>query len=137
MRTIRQISEREIALALVLELAETRTNTFSLLGFYDDDAYFLEDLAERLDVRNDKPFLNKVRRVTRALVAGRALTSEMRGTYKEYCGEPAKQMNYSLPVGKARLLTRGETEHTWAPEQEASFLIRRAYPEPERSDAQP
>lgn len=137
MRTIRQIPEREIAIALVLELAGTRTNTFSLLGFYDDDADFIEALADRLQVPNDKPYRNKVLRVTRNLVAGRALVAEMRGTHKEYMGEPARQMNYSLPPGKARLLARGKTEHTWEPEQEASFLIRRAYPEPDRDDAQP
>jgi len=131
MRTIRQISEREIAIALVLELAEMQGHTFSLLGFYDDDCEFLTDLAERLKVPEDKSFRNKVLRVTRTLVAGRALTAQMRGTHKEYIGEPAKQMDYSLPVGKAGLLTRGRTECTMDPEGEASFLIRRAYPRPE------
>lgn len=131
MRTIRQISEREIAIALVLELAEMRGHTFSLLGFYDDDCEFLTGLAERLKVPEDKSFRNKVLRVTRTLVAGRALTAQMRGTHKEYIGEPAKQMDYSLPVGKASLLTRGQTECTMDPEGEACFLIRRAYPRPE------
>jgi len=34
--------------------------------------------------------------------------------------------------GKASLLTRGETSCTGSPEWEAGFLLRNAYPDPDR-----
>ena len=129
-RTARQVSERELALALVLELAQVRPYRFALLGFYDDDAEYLLALANRIGVKWDKAFHNKVTKVTRRLVSYGVLHSEMRGTQKEYCGEPAKQMEYWLPPGKASLITRGKTEYTMSPEDEAAYLLRRAYPEP-------
>jgi hypothetical protein len=130
-RTARQVSERELALALVLELAETPRHRFALLGFYDDDADFLQALANRVQVEWDKAFHNKITRVSRRLVNYGVLYSEMRGTYKEYIGEPSKQMEYWLLPGKANLLTRGQTDYTMSPEGEASFLLRHAYPAPE------
>lgn len=132
LRPVRKVSEREMALALVLELAESGRPSFSLLGFYDNDAGFVDDLARRLNVdADDKAYLNKLTKVVRTLARHNALLAEMRGTHKYYIGEPAKQMEYSLPVGKAALLTRGQTEFTMTPEGEAAFLIRRAYPAPE------
>ena len=130
-RTARQISEREIALSLVLELAESGLMDFSMMGFYDDDAEFLHDLADRLQVECDKKFLNKVTKVVRRLVSYGVLYAKMCGTHKEYIGEPAKQMNYWLPPGKANLLTRGKTDFTMTPDGEAAYLLRRAYPEPD------
>ena len=121
--------ESEIALALVLELAHTQGETFSLMGFYDHDVNFVEGLAERLGVACEKPFLNKLKKVTRILVSHGALCAEMIGTHREYTGQPARQMNYSLPHGKGGLMRRGKTEHTWKPEKEAAWLLRRAYPE--------
>lgn len=131
LRPIRSVSERELALALVQELAHTTGERFSLLGFYDHDVEFVEALAERLNVRKDKAFSNKLRQVTRELVSWRVLSATMRGTGKEYLGEPAKQMEYELPPGKGALIRKGKTEHTWEPEEEAAWLIRRAYPAPE------
>ena len=58
-RTARQVSERELAIALVLELTESGLNRFSLLGAYDDDAEFIDDLANRLHVEFGKAFHNK------------------------------------------------------------------------------
>jgi hypothetical protein len=53
----------------------------------------------------------------------------MRGTNKEYLGEPSKQMNYGfVNPGKYALLRRGETAFTGAQQWEAEFLLRRAYP---------
>lgn len=130
-RTARQVSEREMALALVLELAESGLPSFALMGFYDDDADFLKDLADRLQVDLTKAFHNKLTKVARCLVNYGILYSQMRGTHKEYFGEPTRQMEYWLRPGKARLLTRGKTEHTMSPEDEASFLLRHAYPAPD------
>ena len=133
-RHARTITEREIAIALVLELAESGLHDFSLLGFYDDDADFLISLADRLNVVEGKAFRNKLIRVVRHLVNYGVLFAAMRGTHKEHIGEPAKQMDYSLHPGKANLLTRGESEHTGSPEWEASFLLRRAYPKPDTNE---
>lgn len=127
-RTIREISEREIAMALVLELAESGDHKVSLMGFYDDDLDFIMALAARLGVVDNRPFRNKLVRVARELVRVGALDSKMFGTGKEYLGEPSKTQAYWLPPGKAGLLTRGRTEVTMDPEGEAAFLIRRAYP---------
>lgn len=128
----RDISERDIAIALVLEFAESGLHSFSLLGFYDDDADFLIDLAKRLNVAEDKAFHAKLKRVVRKLVSYGVLYGSMDGTHKEYIGEPTKQMNYRfVGPGKAALLTRGKTDHTGTPEWEASYLLRRAYPEPD------
>lgn len=129
-RHARAVTEREIAIALVLELAESGLRHFALSGFYDNDFDFLNDLAERIGVVNDKAFHNKLTRVVRTLVRHGVLYGRMRGTHKEYIGEPNKQMDYGfMSPGKANLLTRGESDHTGAPEWEASFLLRRAYPD--------
>ena len=129
-RLARHVSEREMAIALVLELAESGLSRFSLFGFYDDDADFLEDVADRLQAGLTKSFHNKLTKVVRCLVRYGVLHSEMRGTHKEYFGEPSKQMEYWLRPGKARLLTRGKTDCTMSPEDEAAFLLRHAYPDP-------
>ena len=124
----REISERDIAINLVIELAESGLSSFSLLGFYDDDCYFLSDLAERLNVIEDKSWKNKLTKVVRVLVNYGVLTARMNNNHKDHIGEPTKQMEYTLKVGKAQLLTRGKTEYTGDPEWEASFLLRNAYP---------
>lgn len=132
MRHARAIPEREIAIALVLEFAESGLPAFSLLGFYDDDADFILGLAKRLSVVDDKAFKNKVTRVVRKLVRYGVLYGVMSGTQKEYIGEPAKQMDYRFTKpGKANLLTRGKSDYTGTPEWEAAFLLRHAYPEPD------
>ena len=128
-KAARQISEREIAIALVMQLAEHSHHHFSLLGFYDSDIDFLENLSDRLNAEGGKVFKNKVQRVIRKLVRHGVLLASMRGTHKEYFGEPTKQMEYGFASpGKDRLLTLGRTEHTNEPEWEAAFLLRRAYP---------
>lgn len=130
-KTSRHISERDIAIALVLELAGHSQHHFSLLGFYDSDIDFMENLSDRLNAEGGAAFKNKVQRVIRKLVKYGTLAAAMRGTHKEYFGEPAKQMEYRFASpGKARLLTLGKTEHTNEPEWEAAFLLRRAYPAP-------
>ena len=111
-RAPRAISEREIAIAAVLELAEHSvscgTREFSLLGFYDDDAEYLKALRERLGVQGGTPFDRKLSKVVRHLVRHGVLYARMRGTHKEYLGEPAKQMNYGfVNPGKYALLRRG------------------------------
>ncbi len=131
---VHTLSERTIALALVMEFAEQNTTSFSLLGFYDDDLAFLEGLADRLRVRNDRAFVDKLRRIVRRLTNYGVLIGEMKGTSKEYVGEPAKQMNYWLKPGKAELIRKGKTDYTMAPEDEAAFLLRHAYP---ADEAQP
>lgn len=132
LRPIRSVSERDIAMALVLEYAESNMFSFSLLGFYDNDASFISDLAERLRVTDDKAYRNKLRKVVRHLVTYGVLSSRMAGTQKEYIGEPAKQTDYALKPGKAALIRKGKTDHTMEPEDEAAYLLRRAYPEPQR-----
>lgn len=130
-RSVRRIPEREIAIALVLEYAETNCINFGLMGFYDDDCEFLDGLADRLEVPQNVAFRNKLTRVVRRLVNYGVLHGRMRGTAKEYIDEPAKQMSYWLKNGKADLIRRGKTHCTNEPEWEAAFLLRHAYPEPE------
>ncbi|ABO59865.1 hypothetical protein LA345_39985 (plasmid) [Burkholderia vietnamiensis] len=132
-RRIRGVSERDIALALVLEYAELEIASFSLMGFYDNDFEFLEGLSTRLSVPNDAAFLNKLRKVVRRLVNYGVLCARMSATAKEYVDEPAKQTNYMMKPGKAALIRRGETAVTMAPQEEAAFLLRHAYPEPQAS----
>lgn len=133
-RKIRNVSEREIALTLVLELAQSGLPSFSLMGFYDDDFEFIEGLADRLNVPFDKSFTNKLTKVVRTLVNYGVLYSRMAGTHKEYFGEPTKQMEYWLRPGKAELIRRGKSEVTMAPEDEVAFLLRHAYPDPHEWD---
>lgn len=132
-RTARMCTEREMAIALVLELANTRTNRFSLLGFYDEDLDVIAAVADKLNLADDRPFRNKLRRVCRRLVSYDALYSSRVCTQKEYIGEPEQQLDYVLLPGKARLLTRGRTDVTMEPEGEAAFLLRWAYPAPDDS----
>lgn len=129
-RKVADVSEREMALSFVLLLAQMDNATISLMGFYDDDLDFIAELASRLDVADDLAFRRKLVRVARQLVRHGVLLSQMRGTYKEYLGEPAKTQVYWLKPGKAGLLTRGKTQYTMEPEWEASFLLRHAYPDP-------
>lgn len=120
-----------MALAFVLLLAETHGDVpVSLMGFYDDDAAFLADLAERLQVADDAAFRRKVVKVARQLVRYGVLYTRMRGTNKEYLGEPAKTQIYWLKVGKAHLLTAPAGDGRMGPESEAAFLLRHAYPDP-------
>lgn len=133
-RPIRAVPERDIALSLVLEFAQSEWGQFSLLGFYDHDADFIKTLAERLHVKNDLAFINKLRRVVRTLARYRVLHSRMSSTHKEYIDEPSKQMNYWLRPGKAELIRKGKTDYTMAPEDETAFLLRHAYPKPDISE---
>ena len=131
-QSVRHLSEREIALALVLEYAETSCISFSLMGFYDDDADFLQALSERLNVPNDSAFKNKLTRVVRRLVNYGVFYSRMSGTAKEYIDEPAKQMNYRMRPGKAELIRQERRPGiTLGPLGEAEFLLRHAYPRPD------
>lgn len=134
LRTARQVSEREIAIALVLNMANLSGHQrIALMGFYDDDFEFLQELAAELKVEFKKPFFNKLTKVVRHLVNYGVLYSEMRGTHKEYLGEPNKQMEYWLRPGRARLMRQPyKPGVTLGPEGEASFLLRHAYPDPER-----
>ena len=125
---VRRLSERDIATALVLEYAETRAKGFALLGFYDSDIEFLSGLADRLGVPDNKGFRAKLTKIVRHLVRHNVLYTRMRGTQKEYIGEPAKQMTYILRGGKAELIRTGKTEYTMDPDGEAAFLLRNAYP---------
>lgn len=129
--TSRQISERDIAIGLVLELADFgERRHFSLLCYYDDDSDFFHGLANRLNVVANNAFHNKLTKVVRNLVNVGVLETGVFCTHKEYVGEPTKQTEYWLKPGAANRLTRGRTECTNEPEWEASFLIRRAYENP-------
>lgn len=128
-RSIRSVPEHKVAEALVLEFAETNAISISLMDFYDDDCDFLQGLSERLNVPNDTPFKNKLRVVVRRLVNYGVMHGRMCSTAKEYIGEPAKQMNYTLKAGKAALVRRGKTDCTMEPEGEVAFLLRHAYPQ--------
>lgn len=129
-RTSRQTSEREIAIALVLEYAESETIAFSLADYaYDDDADFVDAVAERLNVKNDQPFMNKLRKVTRRLVRYGVMHAEMKSTQKYYVGEPTHQMRYWLRSGKAALIRRERNPGvTMGAQGETEFLLRHAYP---------
>lgn len=136
-RPAKAIPEREIALAVCLELAEGGTREFSLLGFYDDDAEYLDDLAKRLRVdwragAPQKAWMAKLRRVVQHLVRSGVLYASRRGTNKDYIGEPTQQTNYGfVNPGKYRSLTAPEGKGLWGPQKEAAWLLRHAYPDPE------
>lgn len=130
-RPARAVSEREIAIALVMEFAENDYGHFSMLGAYDNDAEFIDGVAERLDVKNDKAFTNKMTKVVRVLENYGVLIGRMISTHKEYIGEPTHQKNYWMQPGKVGLIRRGKTEHTFTPLGECEFLLRKAYPKPE------
>lgn len=126
-KTIRGTSEREIAIAILLELASTGSHRFSLLGFYDDDEETIAGIAERLELPNVKVLHNKMRKVVRRLVAYGVLYSQRCSTYKEYIGEPTQQTEYVLEPGRAHRM-QGENKHYHEPEWEAAFILRHAYP---------
>lgn len=135
-RRVRRLSEREIAIALLLEYAETNCISFSLMGFYDDDYDFLQGLAKRLSVPHDMAFKSKLRRVVQRLVSYGVLYASMRRTDKHYIDEPAKQRNYRLRTGKAELMRQPYRPGiTFGSEGEAEHLLRDAYPRPEKPNA--
>lgn len=129
-RSVRSVSERDIAIALVLELAQAPPHTFSPMGFYDDDYEFLVALAERLKAPNDNQLKNKVIKVCRRLVNYGVLFAGITQTAKEYTDEPNRQQNYTLRPGKAHLLTGpARLGITYGPQGEAEWLLRHAYPD--------
>ena len=129
-RKARQVSEREIALTLVLMLAQSNYKRFALQQFYDDDMEFIDDVRKELNIEFSKAWDNKLAKVVRRLVNYGVFESRMSSTQKEYVGEPAKQRDYWLPPGKRDLINRGQTDYTMTPEGEVKFLLRRAYPDP-------
>lgn len=131
LRTPRQVSEREIAMNLVIALAESGLSSFSLAGYYEDDEDFLHALAQRLNVENGKPLVNKLRKVARRLVNYEVLIAERVANDRWYAGQSGGQMEYRLRPGKATLLTQPQSDCTLGLEGEAAFLIRRAYSNPE------
>ncbi len=129
-RSVRSVTERELAIELVLELAQESPHTFSPMGFYDDDASFLGALSERLDVPDNNQFKCKVIKVCRRLVNYGVLSARITQTAKEYVDEPRRQQNYTLRPGKAHLLTSPKRPGvTYGPQGEAEWLLRHAYPE--------
>ena len=129
-RSVRSVSEREMAIALVLELAQHAPFVFSPMGFYDDDFEFMVALAERLNVQHDNKLKNKVVKVCRRLVNFGVLLAKISPTAKEYIDEPSRQQNYMLRPGKAHLLTGPERPGiTYGPQGEAQWLLRHAYPD--------
>lgn len=135
-RLIRNITEREIALKLVLLLAQRVQSSyfgfeFSLYAFYDNDIEFVQDLHEDLCVNECNASYAKINRVVRRLVNYGILKASTRSNHKEYLGEPTHQRNYSFANnGKALLLTAGEIPGIrGTPEWEAEFLLRHAYPD--------
>lgn len=139
-RLIRYISEREIALKLVLLLAQRAASAFpsyefSLLRFYDDDLDFVDDLLQELNTTECNAALRKINSVVRKLVQYGILYGSTRSNHKEYIGEPTHQRNYGFADrGKILLLTAGEIPGIrGTPEWEAAFLLRRVYPKPENA----
>lgn len=129
-RSMRSVTERELAIELVLELAQEPTHTFSPMGFYDDDYEFLGSLSERLNAPNDNQFKRKVIKVCRRLVNYGVLFARIKQTAKEYSDEPNRQQNYTLRPGKAHLLMQPARQGvTFGPQGEAEWLLRHAYPE--------
>lgn len=130
MKDIKNISERDVAIALVIMFAESTLSSFSLMNFYDNDMEFISKLADKLDVINDDKYLNKLRRVVRRLVSYNVLRSVMAKTQKDYLGEPAKQKEYSFfdPLKAVPRLTTGKSDYYMGPAAEAEWLLRRAYP---------
>jgi hypothetical protein len=131
-RNARNVSEREIAIALLIRLAEYDQcgfRGFSFSEFTEKDVCFIDGLARRIGIANDEAYRNKLRRVTRKLVRDNVLRSEMRTTTKE-----KKQMNYMFPNSwTASRMVRKETDDaTSSQEREAKYLLSRVYPEPGR-----
>ena len=130
-RKVRDVSERELAIALVLALAHETNYTFSPLGFYDDDLEFMAELAAQLNVPYDQAYKNKVIKVSRQLVNYGVLYARITQTAKEYIDEPNRQQNYTLNPVKVHLLTEpARPGITYGPQGEAEWLLRHAYPDP-------
>ena len=128
-RKLRDVAERDLAIALVLLLAEEPTEKFSPMGFYDDDMEFMSDLALTLNVQDDKSFKNKVVKVCRHLVRFGVLYAKVTQTAKEYNDEPNRQQNYMLRPGKGHLMRQERRPGiTYGPQGEAEWLLRHAYP---------
>jgi hypothetical protein len=128
-RTVRSVSERELAITLVLLLAQKSDGKFSPMAFYDDDMDFMEDLAYKLNVPNSTSFKNKVVKVCRHLVSFGVLYARIARTAKEYIDEPNRQQNYMLRPGKVHLLREERRPGvTYGPQGEAEWLLRHAYP---------
>ncbi len=91
----------------------------------------MADLADRLRVRVDAAFKNKVVKVCRRLVRYGVLHARIVQTAKEYIDEPRRQQEYTLRPGKSHLLRReAKPGVCYGPRGEAEWLLRHAYPNP-------
>lgn len=134
LRSARQVTEREIAIALVMEFCrkEARWVSFSMYGFYDDDADFVANVADEVGSQANKSFVNKMKKVVRRLESYGVLVGQMRSTHKEYCGGPTHQKNYWMEPGKVRLIQQPHRPGVnFGPLGECEWLLRRAYPKPD------
>jgi hypothetical protein len=127
-RNVRNVSEREIAIALLIRMAESEQSGLrglSLSGLYVCDDYFIDDLAMKIGIENNKAFFNKLKRITRKLVRHnvflREATITREGTRSKYV--------FAKPW-ESRRLYRKETDDASSQEREAKYLLSRAYPEP-------
>jgi hypothetical protein len=124
--------DREYAVAILMELAQCDPPTYSLMMFYDDDIDFVCAIQKRLGTPTGKKWMARLTRVTRRLVRYDVLTRKMRGTLKEYVGEPTKQMEYSLDRKYCQRLAPDLYPH-YTPmgnaAGELAHILRHAYPE--------
>lgn len=127
-------SDRDVAVAILMELAQCDPPTFSLMAYYDDDIDFISAVQKRVPEVVGKPGWNKLTKVVRRLVKCGVLSRKMKGTQKYYIGEPTKQMEYTLDRKYCQRLAPDLYPHyrpMGPPDAEMSHILRHAYPDPE------
>ena len=131
MRLIRNVSQRELAIALLIELADAGGDGISLLGCFEYHNHTIGEIATRIDVISDDALFRKLRVVARRLVTFGVLSSNMvysPDVYASAIAGASKTMFYALYPGKRFLLTSDATCGRFGPEGEAGYLLRNAYP---------
>lgn len=141
-------SDRDIARAVLMALADSPGDDFSPTGFYDDDADTIESILEEL--KKIVPGI-EVKGVTGAYLHDRLLRvcnqldnwRILIGTVRQnpdhqYIGEPTRWKDFRLAKSEYAYRLKPELYPHYTPmgtpEFEMNFLLRNAYPDPNDKD---
>jgi hypothetical protein len=129
-------SDHDIGCKLLLRLARHTTRSFCLFTFYDYDIEFLAGLTEDLGLPASFPsksLIRRLKRVCRGLENCGVLRGRVSSCHKEYIGEPVMLKSYRFGSDDylLRLAPDLFPHYTpmMTPQNEASFLVSRAFPE--------
>jgi len=132
-----RVNERKLAGVVLMVIAGTNAPSFSASSYYDDDMETLTEIIRMAGIEKEPLDRNKerVRRVCRRLAKYGIFTTVMKGTQKEYIGEPVRQQNYWFANHSHVMRLRPDLyplyKPDYTPEFELNYLLDCCYGERE------